>query len=86
MNGGLTALPNRNLVDNIGYGVNATHTQTQILDTSVLQGIDGNLKHPSFLLRDCDADSYLSITSLVAGCLNPLFLFAPTKETNCILL
>ena len=56
-NGGLTALPNRNLVSNIGFGVDATHTTSGGGNTSVGLGIDCS-RHPSIMLRDGAADRY----------------------------
>jgi hypothetical protein len=56
-NGGLTALPNRNLVSNVGFGDDATHTTGKGIVTRVDEGIDLN-DHPSFLLRDRAADLY----------------------------
>ena len=54
-NGGLTTLPNRNLVSNVGFGDDATHTTGKAIDTRVDEGIDLH-DHPSFLLRDSAAD------------------------------
>ena len=56
-NGGLTALPNRNLVNNVGFGEDATHTTGGSINTSFSEGIDPN-QHPSFLLRDAVVDHY----------------------------
>ena len=56
-NGGLTALPNRNLVNNVGFGEDATHTTGGEIDTAICAGIDSN-QHPSFVLRDSGADRY----------------------------
>lgn len=56
-NGGLTILPNRNLVNNIGFGDDATHTTGDNIGTEINKGIDPN-DHPSILLRDFDADRY----------------------------
>jgi hypothetical protein len=55
--GGLTALPNRNLVSNIGFGVDATHTTSPSEPTRADEGL-GELIHPSFVLRDAEADRY----------------------------
>lgn len=55
--GGLTALPNRNLVMNVGFGDDATHTTGKSVDTTIGIGIDP-FQHPSFVLRDCLADRY----------------------------
>jgi hypothetical protein len=56
-NSGLTALPNRNLVSNVGFGPDGTHT-TGVADSTVAdQGLD-ELMHPRFVLRDAKADRY----------------------------
>jgi hypothetical protein len=70
-NGGLTALPNRNLVRNVGFDADATHTRTRfaepspgssehfvIQSTTTLPGLEFPLIHPSFLLRDAAADRF----------------------------
>lgn len=57
VNSGLTALPNRNLISNVGFGEDATHTIGKAVDTSVERGIDPS-RHPSFVLRDREADLY----------------------------
>lgn len=56
-NSGLTALPNRNLVSNVGFGEDGTHTTTVADPTVADQGL-GKLIHPRFVLRDCAADLY----------------------------
>ena len=55
-NGGLTTLPNQNLVKNIGFGEDATHTFDPVAQGEI-QGLYP-LKHPSFLCRDHAADKY----------------------------
>ena len=57
VNSGLTALPNRNLVCNVGFGEDATHTTVGAVNTAISEGVDPN-QHPSFLLRDTAADRY----------------------------
>jgi hypothetical protein len=57
INGGLTAVPNRNLVSNVGFGQDATHTIGKAVDTFIGVGIDPNI-HPPFILRSCLADRY----------------------------
>lgn len=57
VNGGLATLPNRNLVSNVGFGPDATHTTSVVDPTVVAQGL-GNLIHPTFILRDVAADRY----------------------------
>jgi hypothetical protein len=59
-NGGLTAVPNQNLVSNIGFGENATHTtvrKNRAASIKIDHGLD-TLKAPSFLLRNAGADTY----------------------------
>lgn len=57
--GGLTATPNVNLVSNIGFGPDATHTK---LADSALAGLRtqglGVIKHPESVIRDEEADRY----------------------------
>jgi hypothetical protein len=59
-NNGLCVLPNINLISNIGFGDDATHTKS-------LESIDSNipmfelsvpLKHPYFIVQDVDADAF----------------------------
>ena len=56
-NGGLTAFPNKNLICNIGFGKDATHT-TWVNNEEMLISKLGDLMHPSFVLRDSIADKY----------------------------
>jgi hypothetical protein len=56
-NSGLTALPNHNLVSNVGFGEDAAHT-TGVADPTVADLVLGELIHPQFVLRDAAADSY----------------------------
>jgi hypothetical protein len=58
--GGLTATPNVNLVSNIGFGVEATHTTSgnsplAEMNTEAL----GEICHPSLIEQDVDADRYV---------------------------
>jgi hypothetical protein len=55
--GGITALPNRNLISNIGFGSDATHTTDKRVVHHMDNGL-GPLTHPSFILADKEADSY----------------------------
>jgi hypothetical protein len=56
--GGLTALPNRNLVLNVGFGQTATNTPNAAYTAqSPVQGILP-LKHPVRVTRDAEADAY----------------------------
>lgn len=59
---GLAILPNINLVKNIGFGGNATHTQ---ISNSLIENNHTHFlsisKHPSLIIRDYEADMYYSI-------------------------
>jgi hypothetical protein len=58
--GGLTATPNVNLVSNIGFGSDSTHTASA---DSPLAGMStkslGEIRHPSAVVQDIDADRYV---------------------------
>jgi hypothetical protein len=58
--GGLTALPSVNLVSNIGFGEQATHTQRHDASKANLrlEEMVFPLKHPPYLIRDARADAY----------------------------
>lgn len=57
VNSGLTALPNVNLVSNVGFGDDATHTSGVNIKTTVDEGMDA-IRHPSILSKDVIADRY----------------------------
>lgn len=57
---GLTAIPNDNLISNIGFGVGATHT-TKVYNKFAnlpTTAISLPLQHPQFCVRDAAADLY----------------------------
>ena len=54
----MTALPNVNLVHNIGFGVDALHTKDQRLLTSEATDKIMPLSHPRFLVINSEADQY----------------------------
>jgi hypothetical protein len=55
----LTIVPNVNLVTNIGFGDEATHTKgTSKFDMVETVPIEFPLIHPSFILRDVEYDRY----------------------------
>ena len=57
--GGLTATPNVNLVSNIGFGEDATHTTSKKSKHAELPVSSiGELKHPPEVMRDESADSW----------------------------
>jgi hypothetical protein len=58
INSGLAIVPSKNLVKNIGFGTDATHTTDK---NSKSAGLDSNdidfpIKHPPFVIRDLEAD------------------------------
>ena len=57
----LTVLPNVNLVSNIGFGSDATHTAgASSLANLEVEKIAFPLRHPKMVLRDAKADSFTS--------------------------
>lgn len=58
--GGLTATPNVNLVSNIGFGPDSTHTASADSPLAAMAtGTIGELKHPAFVEQDVEADRYV---------------------------
>ena len=56
---GLTATPNVNLVSNIGFGLDATHTKSKNRHHSYLKTKSiGKINHPETIEINCDADFY----------------------------
>ena len=78
INNGLTALPNKNLVENIGFDEDSTHTHKRRnyrpnLNSS--RKVDFlNLKHPSFILRNKAADHYTEINKFSRRNIYPIYL------------
>lgn len=58
-NNALCVIPNVNLISNIGFGANATHT-TQTTDKYAALPLEeiGEIKHPLYFLADKDADTF----------------------------
>lgn len=58
VNNGLSILPNENLIENIGFGIDATHTYDENSKLAKLEtsDIDFPIEHPKFMLRDKAAD------------------------------
>lgn len=56
-NGGLSAEPNENLVSNVGFGEDATHTVDPAEPILAARGMS-ELSHPRFVLRNEEACSY----------------------------
>ncbi|MBY5267709.1 glycosyltransferase family 2 protein [Spiribacter salinus] len=65
--GGLTATPNVNLVSNIGFGEDSTHTSSANSPLANLPvGVIGNFTHPQRIEQDNDADRF--VADQVFGC------------------
>lgn len=58
MNHGLTAIPQRNLVSNIGFGENSTHTRKSNGQANIATESMNELIHPESVHRDFMADQY----------------------------
>jgi hypothetical protein len=60
----LTVLSNVNLVTNIGYGTESTHTSEEASKYSnmAVEAMDFPLKHPPFVVRDLQADEFTENT------------------------
>jgi len=58
--GGLTVLPNVNLVSNIGFGVDGTHTWRRSSRFAALEAapMEFPLRHPPYMIRDAEADRF----------------------------
>ena len=63
LSGGLAALPARNLVTNIGFGADATHTTSAggRRGRLPLERLDFPLRHPPQVIRDADADRWTDL-------------------------
>lgn len=62
-NRGMAIVPNQNLVANIGFGGDATHTSSEKSDSANLQRVPLALplKHPEFFCINSDGDNYTNI-------------------------
>lgn len=58
INSGLSVLPNVNLVSNIGFGPNGTHTVTEKKLSNMAVSEIAEIKYTSFILRNKTADLY----------------------------
>lgn len=63
--GMLQVVPNVNLISNIGFGPDATHTHVVGIHADMpIQPMTFPLKHPNFVLADVIADRYIADTQL----------------------
>ncbi|NEQ47616.1 MAG: glycosyltransferase family 2 protein [Leptolyngbya sp. SIOISBB] len=56
--GGLTALPNCNLISNIGFDEDATHTRKKSRFANMITESIDEIRHPDFVCQDVEADFY----------------------------
>ena len=60
MQNGLNIIPSVNMIDNVGFGKNATHTtNAPATDKQLVQEMMFPLKHPPFMVRDNKLDSFI---------------------------
>lgn len=63
MQNGLNILPDVNLIHNIGFGADATHTTSASPPTQLtIQSMQFPLSHPPFIVRDHKADAFIQRT------------------------
>ncbi|BBB91939.1 MAG TPA: glycosyltransferase family 2 protein [Methylomusa anaerophila] len=63
LNNGLHILPDRNLVSNVGFGPEATHTKQAAACTALpAVAMEFPLRHPPYVIRDAQADSFTQVT------------------------
>ena len=69
VNSGLSILPNKNLISNVGFGPEATHTTSLDSQHSKIPRQDLNfpLLHPSFIIKRFDADNYTTKRTFSRG-------------------
>lgn len=74
INNFLTILPNVNLVTNIGFSEDSTHTKdrTQLANLST-EAMCFPLKHPEFMIRDTKADNFTQNSIFRVGLLKRIF-------------
>ena len=58
INNGLSIIPNKNLINNIGFNLEATHTKWKKTSVSKVSSIGDKLLHPKYILCDSKADKY----------------------------
>lgn len=58
INNGLVVIPNKNLINNIGFNLDATHTKWEKLIPSKVSSIGDKIIHPEFMICDSKAERY----------------------------
>jgi hypothetical protein len=73
MQNGLSILPDVNLISNIGFGEDATHTTTPVCNNlQKVQEIHFPLRHPNFIVRDHRTDEFIQRTRHGSGLIEKL--------------
>jgi hypothetical protein len=76
INGGLSIVPNENLVTNIGFGVNATHTKGKNIIANLPAVQLCGISHPRFFVIDHRADAYYGRNfSLIKKLINKVLVY-----------
>ena len=58
INNALIAIPNNNLINNIGFNSDATHTKWQKKRNTFIKSIGNKIKHPKTIVCDREAEKY----------------------------
>ena len=58
INNGLIAIPNKNLINNIGFNLDATHTKWEKTSVSKVSSLGEEIIHPKYLFCDSEAEKY----------------------------
>ena len=58
INNGLIIIPNNNLINNIGFNIDATHTTWKKTSISQVRSIGEEIIHPEYMLCDSEAERY----------------------------
>ena len=83
VNNGLSIIPNRNLVSNIGFGADATRTRELCKVSSIpVEEIDFPLNDPPFVIRDKNADNFTERDQYV---IHPLIVYAMVKLKDLLI-
>ncbi len=58
INNGLIIVPNNNLINNIGFNIDATHTKWEKTSVSKVRSIGKEIVHPQYMFCDTEAEKY----------------------------
>ena len=90
---GLSVVPSENLVSNIGFGPDATHTRSDNLMARLPTKDVWEIRHPSFVVRHKEADKYEFDYAFggrklrgVYGALRVIRRFLRSKQGSCAFL